>query len=80
MQDRNIVGPCCGELGKAPLHDMSERILEGLNLEERHLLASLLGRVKRNPLEISRGGGVTTVPHGKRGVNTTWAAREPSRQ
>ncbi len=36
-------------------HDMSERILEGLNLKDRHLLASLLGRVKRNLLEISRG-------------------------
>jgi MarR family transcriptional regulator for hemolysin len=35
-------------------HDMSERILEGLDFEERHLLARLLGRVKRNLLEISR--------------------------
>jgi DNA-binding MarR family transcriptional regulator len=34
--------------------DMSEKILEGLNLEERHHLASLLGRVKRNLMALSR--------------------------
>ena len=35
-------------------HDMSERILEGLDIVERHTLADLLGRVKRNLMAISR--------------------------
>jgi DNA-binding MarR family transcriptional regulator len=35
-------------------HDMSERILEGLKHDERHTLATLLGRVKRNLMAISR--------------------------
>jgi len=36
-------------------HEMSERILQGLDLEERHTLARLLGRVKQNLTAISRG-------------------------
>jgi MarR family transcriptional regulator, transcriptional regulator for hemolysin len=35
-------------------HDMSERILEGLDLAERHTLADLLGKVKQNLQAISR--------------------------
>lgn len=35
-------------------HEMSERILEGLDIGERHTLADLLGRVKRNLMTISR--------------------------
>jgi MarR family transcriptional regulator, transcriptional regulator for hemolysin len=35
-------------------HEMSERILEGLDIAERHTLADLLGRVKRNLMAISR--------------------------
>jgi len=35
-------------------HDMSERILEGLNIEARHALAEMLGRVKQNLLAIGR--------------------------
>jgi MarR family transcriptional regulator for hemolysin len=35
-------------------HEMSERILEGLDIAERHTLADLLGRVKRNLTAISR--------------------------
>jgi MarR family transcriptional regulator for hemolysin len=35
-------------------HEMSERILEGLDIVERHTLADLLGRVKRNLMAISR--------------------------
>jgi MarR family transcriptional regulator for hemolysin len=35
-------------------HEMSERILEGLDIRERHTLADLLGRVKRNLMAISR--------------------------
>lgn len=38
-------------------HDMSERILQGLNLEQRHTLANLLGRVKSNLMTISRDEG-----------------------
>ncbi len=35
-------------------HEMSERILEGLGDEDRHALASMLGRVKHNLVAISR--------------------------
>ena len=35
-------------------HEMSERILEGLDLKQRQILASLLGRVKRNLVALSR--------------------------
>jgi MarR family transcriptional regulator for hemolysin len=35
-------------------HEMSERILEGLDVVERHKLAALLGRVKQNLMAISR--------------------------
>jgi len=35
-------------------HDMSEQILKGLSIEERHTLAGMLGRVKQNLLAIAR--------------------------
>lgn len=35
-------------------HDMSEQILKGLSIEERHTLAEMLGRVKLNLLAIAR--------------------------
>jgi DNA-binding MarR family transcriptional regulator len=35
-------------------HEMSERILQGLDLRERDLLADLLGRVKKNLASMSR--------------------------
>ncbi|MFT3666933.1 MarR family winged helix-turn-helix transcriptional regulator [Piscinibacter sp.] len=38
-------------------HEMSERILEGLDTDARHTLAALLGQVKSNLLAISKGKG-----------------------
>lgn len=35
-------------------HDMSERVLEGLDENERNVLAELLGRVKANLIELSK--------------------------
>jgi hypothetical protein len=61
-------------------HDMSERILEGLDFEERHLLveSAQTGEAKTSGNFTRRG--VTAVPRGGCGVNTTSAAQEPSRQ
>jgi len=38
-------------------HEMSERILDGLDDEARHMLAEMLGRVKENLLGISKRKG-----------------------
>jgi DNA-binding MarR family transcriptional regulator len=38
-------------------HEMSERILEGLDDEARHTLAEMLGRVKQNLLAIPKRKG-----------------------
>jgi MarR family transcriptional regulator for hemolysin len=38
-------------------HDMSERILEGLGLEERHQLSDMLALVKQNLVNIKRDSG-----------------------
>lgn len=35
-------------------HEMSERILDGLDENQRHVLADMLGRVKQNLLEIDK--------------------------
>lgn len=42
-------------------HDMSERILDGLNHDNRHLLANMLQLVKKNMLAIKRDSGIEEV-------------------
>jgi MarR family transcriptional regulator for hemolysin len=39
-------------------HDMSERILNGLGLEERHQLSEMLSQVKQNLVGIKRDAGI----------------------
>lgn len=42
-------------------HDMSERILAGLDHDNRHLLANMLQMVKKNMLDIKRDSGIEDV-------------------